>query len=54
MNYLGIEKTSLNRTIKELNQDEGTIDMIGGFLESIEKKSWMLDAWMSKRTEPVA
>ena len=25
--------------------DEGTIDMIGGFLEDLEKKSWMLDAW---------
>lgn len=27
--------------------DEGTIDMVGGFLASIEKKSWMLDAWVS-------
>ncbi|MEM1122797.1 MAG: ferritin-like domain-containing protein, partial [Bacteroidota bacterium] len=27
--------------------DEGTIDMIGGFLENIEKSSWMLDAWMA-------
>lgn len=29
--------------------DEGTIDMIGGFLESLEKKSWMLDAWLGKK-----
>ncbi len=29
--------------------DEGTIDMIGGFLESMEKKSWMLDAWATQK-----
>ena len=29
--------------------DEGTIDMIGGFLENLEKKSWMLDAWLGKK-----
>ncbi len=28
--------------------DEGTVDLVGGFLGSIEKKSWMLDAWLSK------
>lgn len=28
--------------------DEGTIDLIGGKLEAIEKNSWMLDAWMSR------
>jgi starvation-inducible DNA-binding protein len=28
--------------------DEGTIDLIAGFLANIEKKSWMLDAWNSK------
>lgn len=27
--------------------DEGTIDLVGGFLASIEKKSWMLDAWLA-------
>lgn len=26
-------------------EDEGTIDLIGGFIRNIEKKSWMLDAW---------
>ncbi len=31
--------------------DEGTIDMIGGFLSELEKKSWMLDAWASRKTE---
>lgn len=41
------------RTAEE-SKDEGTIDMIGGFLENIEKKSWMLDAWMARKAEPVA
>jgi starvation-inducible DNA-binding protein len=26
--------------------DEGTIDMVGGFLSQLEKTSWMLDAWL--------
>lgn len=29
------------------NGDEGTVDMIGSFLSNIEKKSWMLDAWLA-------
>lgn len=28
--------------------DEGTIDLIAGFVRDLEKKSWMLDAWRSK------
>ena len=28
--------------------DEGTIDMVAAMLSNIEKKSWMLDAWLSK------
>ena len=32
--------------------DEGTIDMIGGFLSGLEKKSWMLDAWRAKVEQP--
>ena len=36
----------------ELANDEGTIDMIGGFLGEIEKKSWMLDAWSVRKLEP--
>ena len=28
--------------------DEGTVDLISSFLFSIEKKSWMLDAWLSE------
>ena len=31
--------------------DEGTIDMIGGFIGHIEKISWMLDAWTMKTGE---
>lgn len=26
-------------------KDEGTIDIMGSFLENLEKSSWMLDAW---------
>ncbi|MEM9920628.1 MAG: DNA starvation/stationary phase protection protein [Bacteroidota bacterium] len=33
--------------------DEGTVDLLGGFLSSLEKKSWMLDAWSTKVKEPV-
>lgn len=29
--------------------DEGTLDMIGGFLSNLEKKSWMLDAWVKRK-----
>ena len=32
--------------------DEGTIDMVGGFLSELEKKSWMLDAWVVRKAEP--
>lgn len=31
--------------------DEGTIDMIGGFLSEMEKMSWMLDAWYARKSE---
>ena len=30
-------------------EDEGTIDMVGGFLSAMEKKSWMLDAWRTRQ-----
>jgi len=30
------------------NKDEGTVDMISGFMSSLEKNSWMLDAWSTK------
>ncbi|WP_047247408.1 Dps family protein [Maribacter thermophilus] len=28
--------------------DEGTVDMIGGYIGSLEKVSWMLDAWLKE------
>ena len=31
--------------------DEGTIDLIGGFIGHIEKVSWMLDAWTMRATD---
>lgn len=31
--------------------DEGTIDLIGGYIGDLEKVSWMLDAWIMKATE---
>lgn len=33
------------------SDDEGTVDMIGSFLENMEKSSWMLDAWATRRTQ---
>lgn len=32
-------------------EDEGTIDLIGGYIGHIEKVSWMLDAWSMKATD---
>lgn len=31
--------------------DEGTIDLIGGYIGDLEKVSWMLDAWTMKATD---
>lgn len=41
---------NLRKTIKSASEasDEGTIDMVGSFLENLEKKSWMLDAWSAQ------
>ena len=33
------------------NDDEGTIDLIGGYIGELEKTSWMLDAWKMKATD---
>lgn len=33
--------------------DEGTIDLVGSALEHLEKKSWMLDAWLVNKEKPV-
>lgn len=40
------------RTAGKAN-DEGTIDLIGGFLSDLEKSSWMLDAWAVRKVEMV-
>lgn len=32
-------------------EDEGTIDLIGGYIGHLEKVSWMLDAWSMKATD---
>lgn len=43
----------MRNTIAEADEinDEGTIDLIGGFLSTLEKKSWMLDAWYAKKAD---
>ncbi|MEM7574234.1 MAG: DNA starvation/stationary phase protection protein [Bacteroidota bacterium] len=43
---------SMRAAIKAAGEidDEGTIDMVGGFLGELEKKSWMLDAWLQSQT----
>ncbi|MEM6878215.1 MAG: DNA starvation/stationary phase protection protein [Bacteroidota bacterium] len=42
---------SMRNVLREADSisDEGTIDMVGGFLSDIEKSSWMLDAWLMNR-----
>lgn len=37
--------------VAEEANDEGTIDLIGGYIAHIEKVSWMLDAWSMKTTD---
>lgn len=36
-------------TAQEAN-DEGTIDLVGGYIRELEKSSWMLDAWNRNQT----
>ena len=35
----------------EENGDEGTIDLIGGYIGELEKTSWMLDAWKMRSSD---
>jgi starvation-inducible DNA-binding protein len=35
----------------EKGGDEGTIDLIGGYIGELEKTSWMLDAWKMKTSD---
>lgn len=37
--------------VAEKGEDEGTIDLIGGYIRELEKTSWMLDAWKMKTSE---
>lgn len=37
--------------IAEKGGDEGTIDLMGGYIRELEKISWMLDAWKMKTSE---
>lgn len=37
--------------VAEKGGDEGTIDLIGGYIRELEKTSWMLDAWKMKTSE---
>lgn len=38
-------------SVAEQGEDEGTIDLIGGYIRELEKTSWMLDAWKMKTAE---
>ncbi|MDO6759454.1 DNA starvation/stationary phase protection protein [Tamlana sp. 2_MG-2023] len=42
----------MSKVIKSANEisDEGTVDLIGGYIRALEKSSWMLNAW-SKETK---
>ncbi len=37
--------------VADSNNDEGTIDLIGAYIQELEKMSWMLDAWIMKIEE---
>ena len=42
------------RKVSEIAQkggDDGTMDLIGGYIGELEKTSWMLDAWKMKTNE---
>ncbi len=42
------------RKVSEIAQkggDDGTLDLMGGYIGELEKTSWMLDAWKMKTTE---
>ncbi len=48
--------TTMRTTIESAGKagDEGTIDMVGGFLANLEKQSWMLDAWLQNQDDKVS
>lgn len=43
----------MSHVIKKAEEanDEGTIDLIGGYIASLEKTSWMLNAWAKSTIE---
>lgn len=53
LNDHGVLLTQMRKVVEvaEKAEDEGTIDLIGGYIGYIEKVSWMLDAWSMKNTD---
>ncbi|NVK08641.1 MAG: DNA starvation/stationary phase protection protein [Tenacibaculum sp.] len=45
--------TQMSRVIEKATEaeDEGTVDLIGGYIASLEKTSWMLNAWSKNTVE---
>ena len=43
----------MNEVVKQSDKvsDEGTIDLIGAYIRELEKRSWMLDAWLKNFSE---
>ncbi|QXP73611.1 DNA starvation/stationary phase protection protein [Tenacibaculum sp. HL-MS23] len=46
-----LEQMSLIIKRAEEAEDEGTIDLMGGYIASLEKTSWMLNAWTKSTVE---
>lgn len=36
--------------LANLANDEGTIDLLGGYVRYLEKNTWMLEAWLNNKT----
>lgn len=53
LNDHGLLLTQMRKVVETADkaEDEGTIDLIGGYIGYIEKISWMLDAWTMKATD---
>jgi len=53
LNDHGIILQQLRKVSKsaEKGGDDGTIDLMGGYIRELEKTSWMLDAWKMKANE---
>lgn len=46
-----LEQMSLVLKAAQDAHDEGTIDLIGGYIRELEKESWMLNAWYQEESE---